>query len=92
MTFVEELGRWIVTYTAFGREGPGVSLAQTEDFRTFERLGMVMSPEDKNAVLLPRADQRRLGALPPADLGAWRRRLAVALGGPQELARRPSWC
>ena len=54
MTYVEELGRWIVTYTAFGREGPGVSLAQTEDFRTFERLGMVMSPEDKNAVLLPR--------------------------------------
>jgi beta-1,2-mannobiose phosphorylase / 1,2-beta-oligomannan phosphorylase len=54
VTFVEELGRWIVTYTAFGREGPGVSLAQTEDFRTFERLGMVMSPEDKNAVLLPR--------------------------------------
>ena len=54
VTFVEELARWIVTYTAFGREGPGVSLAQTEDFRTFERLGMVMSPEDKNAALLPR--------------------------------------
>jgi predicted GH43/DUF377 family glycosyl hydrolase len=54
ITFVEELGRWIVTYTAFGREGPGVSLAQTEDFRTFERMGMVMSPEDKNAVLMPR--------------------------------------
>ena len=31
-----------------------MSLAQTEDFRTFERLGMVMSPEDKNAALLPR--------------------------------------
>lgn len=54
VTFAEDLGRWIVTYTAFGREGPGVSLAQTEDFRTFERMGMVMSPEDKNAVLLPR--------------------------------------
>jgi len=54
VTYVEELGRWIITYTAFGREGPGVSLAQTQDFKTFERLGMVMSPEDKNAVLLPR--------------------------------------
>jgi predicted GH43/DUF377 family glycosyl hydrolase len=30
-----------------------VSLAQTDDFRTFERLGMIMSPEDKNAALLP---------------------------------------
>ena len=54
VTFVEELGRWIVTYTAFGRRGPGVSLAQTADFRTFERLGMVVSPEDKNAALFPR--------------------------------------
>ncbi len=54
VTYVDELERWIVTYTAFGREGPGVSLAETTDFKTFERLGMVMSPEDKNAVLLPR--------------------------------------
>jgi predicted GH43/DUF377 family glycosyl hydrolase len=54
VTYVEELGRWIVAYTAFGRGGPGVSLAQTEDFRTFERLGIAMPPEDKNAVLLPR--------------------------------------
>jgi predicted GH43/DUF377 family glycosyl hydrolase len=54
VTFVEELGRWIVTYTAFGRGGPGVSLAQTEDFQTFERLGIAMRPEDKNAALLPR--------------------------------------
>ena len=42
VTYVEELGRWIIAYTAFGRGGPGVSLAQTEDFRTFERLGMIM--------------------------------------------------
>jgi predicted GH43/DUF377 family glycosyl hydrolase len=54
VTYVEELGRWIITYTAFGRGGPGVSLAQTEDFKTFERLGIAMRPEDKNAVLLPR--------------------------------------
>jgi predicted GH43/DUF377 family glycosyl hydrolase len=54
VTFVEELGHWIVAYTAFGRGGPGVSLARTEDFETFERLGVAMAPEDKNAVLLPR--------------------------------------
>jgi predicted GH43/DUF377 family glycosyl hydrolase len=54
VTWVAELGRWIISYTAFGPGGPGVSLAQTEDFRSFERLGMAMSPEDKNAVLLPR--------------------------------------
>ena len=49
-------------------------------------MGMVMSPEDKNAVLLAAPDRRRLGALPPADLRARRRRLALALVGPQELA------
>ena len=54
VTFVEELGRWIITYTAFGQDGPSISLAQTEDFKTFERLGLVMAPDDKNAALLPR--------------------------------------
>jgi beta-1,2-mannobiose phosphorylase / 1,2-beta-oligomannan phosphorylase len=54
VTYVEELDRWIVTYTAFGPGGPGISLARTEDFRRFERLGLAMTPEDKNGVLLPR--------------------------------------
>jgi predicted GH43/DUF377 family glycosyl hydrolase len=54
ITYVEELGHWIIAYTAFGPAGPGVSLARTEDFRSFERLGPVMTPDDKNAALLPR--------------------------------------
>jgi predicted GH43/DUF377 family glycosyl hydrolase len=31
-----------------------VSLALTRDFRSFERYGVIMSPEDKDAALLPR--------------------------------------
>jgi predicted GH43/DUF377 family glycosyl hydrolase len=54
ITFVEELGKYVVAYTAFSRGGPGVALALTEDFRTFERCGLVMQPEDKDAALLPR--------------------------------------
>jgi predicted GH43/DUF377 family glycosyl hydrolase len=54
VTRVDELDAWIITYTAFGPGGPGVSLAKTSDFRSFERLGLIMTPEDKNAVLLPR--------------------------------------
>jgi predicted GH43/DUF377 family glycosyl hydrolase len=54
ITFVEELGRYVIAYTAFGRGGPGVALALTEDFRVFERLGIVMQPDDKDAALLPR--------------------------------------
>lgn len=54
ITYVEELGRYAVAYTAFSRGGPGVALALTADFRTFERLGLVMQPDDKDAALLPR--------------------------------------
>jgi predicted GH43/DUF377 family glycosyl hydrolase len=54
VTFIPELGNWLITYTAFGRGGPGISIARTEDFKTFERLGVAMRPEDKNGVLLPR--------------------------------------
>jgi len=42
-----------VAYTAFTRYGPGVALALTEDFQQFERYGVIMSPEDKDAALLP---------------------------------------
>lgn len=53
LTYVEELGRYAIAYTAFGRGGPAVALALTEDFRSFERLGVVMQPDDKDAALLP---------------------------------------
>ena len=35
------------------RDGPGVALALTEDFPRFERYGVIMQPEDKDAALLP---------------------------------------
>jgi predicted GH43/DUF377 family glycosyl hydrolase len=53
ITYVPELGRYAVVYTSYSRGGPGVSLALTEDFETFERYGVVMQPEDKDAALLP---------------------------------------
>lgn len=52
-TFLEEIKRWAVLFTAYSRGGPLVSLAITEDFRKFERLGPVMPPEDKDAALFP---------------------------------------
>ena len=54
ITFVEELDKYVIAYTAFGKGGPGVSLALTSDFRTFERYGLVMQADDKDAALLPR--------------------------------------
>ncbi|MGH7568539.1 MAG: glycosidase [Gemmatimonadales bacterium] len=54
IVWVPELGRYAVTYTAYTRAGPGVALALTEDFRRFERVGLVAAPEDKDAALFPR--------------------------------------
>jgi len=54
ITYVDELNRYAIAYTAFGRGGPGVALALTEDFVHFERCGLVMQPDDKDAALLPR--------------------------------------
>lgn len=44
---------WVVSYTAYGPDGPAVALAATADFRTVEPLGVVRPPPDKNAALLP---------------------------------------
>ena len=54
ITFAEELGKYVIAYTAFSRGGPGVALALTTDFTSFERLGEVMQPDDKDAALMPR--------------------------------------
>ena len=53
ITFIDELNKYAVVYTAYTHDGPGVSLALTEDFHNFERYGLIMQPEDKDAVLLP---------------------------------------
>ena len=54
ITYVPELDKYAVAYTSFSRGGPGVSLAMTTDFENFERFGVIMQPEDKDAALLPR--------------------------------------
>lgn len=72
ITFVPELGKYVIAYTAFGRGGPGVSLALTEDFRRFDRLGLVMQADDKDAALMPRRVHGSFALLhrPIADSGA----------------------
>ena len=72
ITYVPELKQYAIVYTSFSRGGPGVSLALTKDFKTFERYGVIAQPEDKDAALLP----NRIGGLwalihrPVTTLGA----------------------
>lgn len=53
VTRLDDLKLWVVVYTSYSSGGPLVSLATTKDFRTFDRKGVVMPPEDKDAALFP---------------------------------------
>lgn len=44
----------MIVYTGYSVVGPLVCLAATRDFRSYERRGVVMPPEDKDAALFPR--------------------------------------
>src|SRR5262245_54530490 len=54
ITWIDELQKFAVVYTSYSTSGPLVSLAMTKDFKEFERQGVVMPPEDKDAALFPR--------------------------------------
>lgn len=55
IVWLEDYQKYAVTYVSFSPSGPQVSLGMTEDFRSLERLGAVLPPEDKDACLFPRS-------------------------------------
>lgn len=59
ITYLEELNKYGIAFCSYSKEGPLVSLALTEDFRNFERLGAVLNPHDKDAVLFPEKIKNR---------------------------------
>jgi predicted GH43/DUF377 family glycosyl hydrolase len=54
---------YMIVYTGFSEGGPLVCLASTRDFHSFERRGVLMSPEDKDACLLPHRFEGRWALL-----------------------------
>lgn len=63
ITFVERLGRYVMTYTAFSLQGPRIALAMSEDLFHWRRLGLASfgpydgiefdGVDDKDASLFP---------------------------------------
>ncbi len=51
---LEERGQYAVTFTSLCSAGTVLSLAMTEDFITFDRLGAVLPVDNKDAALFPR--------------------------------------
>lgn len=54
VTRIEDFGMWIIAYTAYSRFGAGVALATTHDFKSVERNGLVLAPNNKDAAVFPR--------------------------------------
>ncbi len=59
ITYLPELEKYAVVYTAYSLGGPCVSQALTKDFHSYERFGVIMQPDDKDAAILPRRINNR---------------------------------
>lgn len=72
ITYVPELDEYLIAYTAFGKSGPGVAIASTKDFKTFERFGLAMQADDKDAALFPQRFNGEFALIhrPSTDMGS----------------------
>lgn len=96
ISFVDSLGLYVMTYTAFSPEGPRIALAVSQDLFSWERLGLAtFKPEDRvdfNGV------NNKDGLIFPVAVPDPHRRPAMAMihrplfpgTDPQEIASRPT--
>lgn len=54
LTWLDDLGKWAIAYTGYSPFGPGVALATTQDFKSVERHGLILAPNNKDAAIFPR--------------------------------------
>ncbi len=54
ITYLADEGVYVITYVGSSKQGVGVCLATTKDFKSVSRLGMVIHPYNKDAALFPR--------------------------------------
>ena len=69
VSYLAEEQRWYITYTAYSPMGPAVALARSDDLVNVERVGLIFSPNNKDAVLLPQRFQQRWCVLHRPDAG-----------------------
>lgn len=53
VTYMAEDDTYYICYVAYSPVGPAVGLAKTDDFEQAERLGLILSPNNKDAVMFP---------------------------------------
>jgi len=69
VTYLAEEKRWYITYTAYSPSGAAVALARSEDLVHAERLSLIFSPSNKDAVLFPQKFRGRWAVLHRPDAG-----------------------
>jgi len=69
VTWLEEEKQWYITYTAFSPAGAAVALARSQDLATAERVGLIFSPNNKDAALFPQRFDGRWAVLHRPDAG-----------------------
>jgi predicted GH43/DUF377 family glycosyl hydrolase len=60
---------WYVTYTAYSPAGAAVAIARTKDLHRVKRLGLIFSPNNKDAALFPNMFRGRWAVLHRPDAG-----------------------
>lgn len=61
ITFID--GRYWINYSAISSRGVATGLAVTDDFRTFERRGVIFGPENRDVTVFPEKINGRYAAL-----------------------------
>lgn len=54
ITWLDDIGKYVIAYTGYSKFGAGVCLATTTDFKSVERMGLVLAPSNKDAAVFPR--------------------------------------
>lgn len=69
VVYLAEQERYYITYTAYSPAGAAVGLAYTDDFETVQRIGLIFSPNNKDATLFPCRFEGRWAVLHRPDAG-----------------------
>jgi len=78
-------GEFLITYVAASRLGITTALLRTADFRTFERQGTILLPDQKDVVLFPERIEGRYLALTRPMPGTFSRVLGIWLAESPDL-------
>ncbi len=69
VTYLEHEKRWYLTYTAYSPTGAAVAIAHSDDLVRAHRVGLIFSPNNKDAVLFPRKFEDRWAVLHRPNAG-----------------------